>query len=130
LCDHLQQAKEEPELYQEAPYSRTDAQQRNPKLYGFERTVHPSFLNRIVGFLYVFQIEALNNVFPREVGFPNIDFDNLLCGCSCHYFVNECFQSRNLDMISTVFAYGFMLFFFYTWGMTRQQKFLDGEEFD
>ena len=85
----MQQEKEQLNPYQEAPYSRTDAQQRNPKLYGVVRTVCPSFFTRTIGFLYVFQTEALNKVFPREVGFPNIDFDNLLCGFSCHYSVNE-----------------------------------------
>jgi hypothetical protein len=35
-----------------------------------------------------FRLKHLNKVLPRGVGFPNIDFDNLLCGCSCYYSVN------------------------------------------
>jgi hypothetical protein len=119
LCDHLQQAKEELELYQEAPYNRTDAPTKKPRTV---RIPIDCTLNRIVGFLYVFQTEALNKVFPREVGFPNIEFDNLLCGCSCHYSVNDCFQSRHLDLISTVFTYGFIQFFFYMVSMLNLQQ--------
>jgi hypothetical protein len=52
-------------------------------------------------------------------GLPNIYIDNLLCGCSCYYFVNgywlKCVfvQSSHLDLKYTMSAYEFMLFLFY-----------------
>jgi hypothetical protein len=66
------------------------------------------------------RLKYLNKVLPRGVGFPNICFDNLLCGCSCYYSANgywiKCvfFQSSHLDLKFTMSAYEFMLFCF-TW---------------
>jgi hypothetical protein len=81
-------------------------------MYGAIQFVRLSFCQySCFSYLY-FKLKYLNKVFPRGEGFRNSFLVSLLCGFSCYYFVNGCFQSSYLDLKCTVSAYNFMVFSF------------------